>query len=99
MASQLRTVLDRFADQSAPVSLNRMAHELQLDPAVLHDMIDYWVRKGRLREITSGAACTTCGSKAGCPFVVALPRIYELVRDDVEPPPQPPCTCGGGCPH
>jgi hypothetical protein len=97
MASQLREVLNRFDDQSRPVSLAQMAREMALEPGVLHGMIDYWVRKGKLREINSGGEnCTTCGIKGACPFVIAMPRYYERVRDNDDQPP-PACTCGGRC--
>lgn len=96
MASQLRMVLDRFADQSEPVTVKGMAQEMGIEPGVLHSMIDYWVRKGKLREVNSGATCVTCGVKSACPFVVALPRTYELVSDD-DITPAAPCACGGSC--
>jgi hypothetical protein len=97
MASQLREVLNRFADQSAPISINQMARDLELEPGVLRGMIDYWVQKGKLREVnSSGHGCTTCGVKGSCPFVVALPRYYELAGDG-DMPSAPPCACGGDC--
>lgn len=97
MASQLREVLNRFGDQSAPVSINRMAHDMQIAPGVLDGMIAYWVRKGKLREVTNtGDNCNTCGVKSGCPFIIAMPRYYELIRDD-DVDSIPPCGCGGSC--
>lgn len=100
MASQLREVLNRFADQSEPISVNRMARDMGLEPGVLHGMIDYWVRKGKLREVNSTTqSCTTCGIKSACPFIVALPRYYELVQGDTEAESHPPCGCGGTCSH
>lgn len=96
MASQLQKVLDRFAKHDIPRSLKGMARELDIDPGVLDGMIAYWVRKGKLREVSvNGEGCTTCGIKNGCPFVVALPRYFELVRE--HPTPDPSCGCGGGC--
>jgi len=100
MASRLREVLNRFGKQSAPVSLNQMAREMQLEPGMLGGMIDYWVRKGKLREVNSGGeTCNTCGIKSACPFIIALPRYYELTQDgdnDAETD-APPCACGGSC--
>jgi hypothetical protein len=88
MAIQLREVLDRFADQTAPVSINQMAQEMQLSPGVLHSMIDYWVHRGKLREVNcAGQTCPTCGMRRACPFVVTIPRYYELVRDEDAPLP------------
>lgn len=96
MASPLREVLAIFTNQTGPVSVNQMARDMAIEPALLRDMIDYWVRKGKLREVTgSSTACTTCGGKTGCPFVVSLPRYYELAREgDVAS--DPPCACGSG---
>jgi hypothetical protein len=95
MASQLREVLNRFTDQSTPISINQMARDMHIDVGVLHDMIDYWVRKGKLREVNSnGEACHTCGIKGTCPFIVALPRYYELAGEGDEPQ-APSCGCGG----
>lgn len=99
MASQLREVLNRFSDQRAPVSLKQMARDMDLEPGVLTGMIDYWVRKGKLREVnSSGQSCRTCGVKSACPFVVALPRYYERVDEGAQTSSQPPpCDCGGHC--
>ncbi|MBW7884478.1 MAG: hypothetical protein H3C34_17930 [Caldilineaceae bacterium] len=81
MASQLRTVLQYVETHTGPVSVERMAHELQIEAALLTGMLDYWVRKGRLREIClSGEGCPTCGIRGSCPFVTALPRAYTLVE-------------------
>ncbi len=97
MTSQLREVLNRFDEGAVPRSLNQMAREMQLEPAMLQAMIDYWVRKGKLREVgLAGNACVTCGTNGHCPFIVNLPRAYERVREG-EAEPNPPCACGGGC--
>ncbi|MBL8120912.1 MAG: hypothetical protein J0L63_13645 [Anaerolineae bacterium] len=97
MTSQLTAVLDRFINQSGPLSVAQMAREMRLEPGVLDSMINYWVRKGKLREISgSSDACAGCGGKHGCPYVVALPRYYELVSPD-DPQTPPPCACGGAC--
>ncbi len=99
MATPLREVLARFTEQAAPLSVSQLAREMAIEPGLLHDMIGYWVRKGKLREIVgSSQACTACGSQRDCPFIVALPRYYELAgsADDAAPP---PCACGGACNH
>ena len=91
----LREVLNRFEHQSGTISLTGLARELQIEPPMLQEMIDYWVRKGRLREVAD-INCSTCGCSHGCPFVFALPRMYELVRDDgIEASAAPVCPhCG-----
>lgn len=97
MATQLRAVLDGFAAASGPVSLAEMAQRLQLEPGILEGMIAYWVRKGKLREVfamSSGAGCARCGISDSCPFVVPMPRTYELVRENELP--VVACACGHG---
>lgn len=99
MATQLRAVLDQFATASGPVSLAEMAQHLQLEPGILEGMIAYWVRKGRLREVfamSSGAGCARCGISDSCPFVVPMPRTYELVRESELPVTNCACACGKG---
>lgn len=92
MATILRQVLEQFEQGQGAVSLPQMARTLGIERDTLQNMIEYWVRKGKLREVTSNT-CTTCGSAAGCPFIVTLPRRYELASanpiDEA-----PACTCG-----
>lgn len=77
----LRQVLDHFEHQSGAVSLAALARELGIEPPMLQEMIGYWVRKGRLRQVSDPACNATCGSNCarGCPFVFAMPAAYELV--------------------
>ncbi len=80
--SPLRQVLSVFEKKGGPLSLREAAHDLCLDPALLEDMIWYWVRKGRLRESgTPAEMCDTCGVSSGCPFVISLPRRFELADE------------------
>ncbi|HVU14471.1 MAG TPA: FeoC-like transcriptional regulator [Phototrophicaceae bacterium] len=81
--STLRTVLQHFERQPGTIALPVLARELGLEQAMLQEMIDYWVRKGRLREVFV-TNCAACGSARGCPFVVAMPRCYELAAADAQ---------------
>jgi len=47
-------------------------------------MIEYWVRKGRIRLAEDVKECGSCGIQGNCPFVIDLPRSYELARDSVD---------------
>jgi hypothetical protein len=94
MSSTLRQVLEHFEQSQEAVSLPQMEHILGIERTTLQNMIDYWVRKGKLREV-SALNCTTCGSASRCPFVVALPRCYELVSvDSCGTNESVICTCG-----
>ncbi|MBK8027594.1 MAG: hypothetical protein IPK19_41000 [Chloroflexi bacterium] len=96
----MRLVLDAFDTRQGAISLPQLARELGIERTMLETMIEHWVRKGKLRE-SGAAACTTCGSASGCPFVVAMPRSFERVRDDapVEVADAPPAACGCGKCH
>jgi FeoC like transcriptional regulator len=60
-----------------------IARDLNISPARLEGMVQYWVRKGKLREVTSFSNCGTCGHGAnGCPYMTALPKCYELAVEN-----------------
>lgn len=83
MTTTLRQVLGHFERQSGAVSLTEMARALNVEPPMLQEMIGYWVRKGRLRQVNDPAcdASASCGGNCarGCPFVFTMPAAYELV--------------------
>ncbi|MEO8391569.1 MAG: FeoC-like transcriptional regulator [Chloroflexota bacterium] len=96
MSTTLRQVLEQFEQRQGAVSLPQMARSLGIERGMLQNMIEYWVRKGKLREVGT-PVCTTCGSASGCPFIVVLPRCYELASADSASIPAPmPYVCGSG---
>lgn len=96
MASQLRQVLTYFEEGQETVSLNQMAQKLGIERPLLEGMIDYWVKRGKLREV-GATACQTCGSTSHCPFVMTLPRRYELVRGHSDETGETCTTAGCSC--
>jgi hypothetical protein len=96
--STLSQVLAAFEDNSGPLTMNQIAHNLGISQARLEGMIQYWVRKGKLREAVNLTDCGTCGRGPGdCPFTMELPRTYELVTEDSLPIPL--STAGAACSH
>ncbi|MCC6905606.1 MAG: hypothetical protein IT326_07155 [Anaerolineae bacterium] len=95
--STLRKVLAAFEDMEGPATLADVARRLAVSPAQLDGMLEYWVRKGRLRASSSTeSACASCGISGHCPFARPLPRRYELVEAGATIPAEPPvCCCGG----
>lgn len=85
MTASLREVLTAFETAPGPVSLAYIGRSLNLDRATLDGMIQYWVRKGKIREVQNATKCTTCGEKTGCPFIMEMPRSYELVTGETLP--------------
>lgn len=81
MANWLQQVLDAFESAAGPLSLDALAHKLDLSPALLESMIAYWVRRGRIQEIVDDVDCAACGAGQTCPFIARLPRRYVLVDE------------------
>lgn len=79
--STLRQVLTIFETAVVPLSLPQIARELEVSLGQLEGMIQHWVRKGKIRESGSVTECGSCGHQGGCPFVIELPRSYELVTE------------------
>ena len=52
-----------------------------VEPSALDGMIQFWVHKGKLREVCD-MGCSSCGVSNSCPACVLAPRRYELVTDD-----------------
>ena len=84
--SILRQVLTIFETAASPVPLPKIARELGISQAQLDGMIQHWVRKGKIRQSSALTECGSCGHGSACPFVLALPRTYELVSGDTTIP-------------
>jgi DNA-binding IclR family transcriptional regulator len=69
----LRQLLTIFNDAPGPLSLDLLAAQLDLEPAVLEGMLAELVRMGRLVRIEDRAAvsCAACGHANGCPYVMS----------------------------
>jgi hypothetical protein len=83
----LHQVLHALETANGPISLDALSRQLGIERGALDGMIDFWVRKGRLKE--SGGACGTgepgcaCSSHpGGCTFDRAGPRTITLQIDD-----------------
>jgi len=73
------------------LSLGQLAAKLRVEESALRGMIDFWVRKGRLRgdevgatealPICSSAGCHRCPGAAQCPFVMKMPATVSLKRE------------------
>ena len=69
----LRQLLTLFQQAPGPLSLDLLAAQLDLEPAVLDGMLAELVRMGRLVRIEDRAAvaCAACGFSEGCPYVLS----------------------------
>lgn len=88
----LRELLRIVESAGGAISLTELSRRLGVDAAALDGMLDFWVRKGRLRlDTASGMACAatdgdkavgmcgSCSGATGCPFMARLPRAYRVI--------------------
>lgn len=91
--STLRQVLTIFETATTPLSLPQVARDLDISVERLEGMLQYWVRKGKLRESAGVSECGSCGQKGACAFVMEMPHSYELANDAIIPL----CSSGASC--
>lgn len=80
--SKLRQVLTIFENANGSLSLPQIAQDLDVSQERLESMIQHWVRKGKIRQDAAPDDCETCGTEDSCPFVMELPRKFELATDE-----------------
>lgn len=82
----LQLVLQEIESSGGTINLVDLSRKLGVEPGALEGMLEFWVRKGRLRSSSHGcstnAVCGgSCGSAQGCPFVIQMPHTFSLVTD------------------
>jgi hypothetical protein len=85
----LQLVLQEIEAAGGTINLSDLSQKLHLEPGALEGMLEFWVRKGRLRRegIQSSHACSSgpsCGGScagAACPFIIRIPRTFSLVTE------------------
>jgi hypothetical protein len=77
----LTRMLAAIENAEGPLSLNQLADQFDINRGIIEDMLQFWVRKGRLRVIEAGAEidCNCCAANASCSLVAKMPRRYEIV--------------------
>lgn len=85
----LNQVLLEIRSAQNSLNLNELSHKLHIDRSALDGMIQFWVRKGRLRDDAADLAAVTsicsppscggsCTGMAVCPFVAKMPKTYSI---------------------
>ena len=77
----LGRILETLREAREPLSLRKLSHRLAVQESALEGMIEFLVRKGRLRVAGECEDCGSCGRQGGCPFVIAQPKSYVVVED------------------
>jgi len=69
--------------------LEDLAARVNVEPSALKGMLEFWVRKGRMRtgdgDAMDAAACAgacgqACPGATECMFVARMPAMYSVVR-------------------
>lgn len=77
----LRQVLNYFENSRGGISINTIARELEISPGQVGSMVEFWIKKGKIRS-TPVQDCGSCGVNGNCPFVVEMPVSFELVIEN-----------------
>ena len=95
MATVLTQVLQVFQEHSEPLALPEIARQLDVPQGMLEGMLQYWVHRGKLREVANDASiCPMCSKSSTCTIMPDMPRRYELATGEPEAiPPAPDCMC------
>ncbi len=89
----LQQILLELEATQGPVSLSDLARNLGVEQSALKGMIEFWVRKGRLKDdaqeakaihsLCSGAICGgDCPTSQKCHIVTKGPRTFSLLVHD-----------------
>jgi hypothetical protein len=86
----LHQVLTEIEQANGPITLNELSRKLNVETSALQGMIEFWVRKGRLRDDEAATAVATACTPSGCgdscygltacPFTAKMPRSYSATR-------------------
>ena len=95
MATVLTQVLQVFVECSQPLSMPEIARQLDVPQGMLEGMLQYWVHRGKLREVANDTAqCPKCPKSDTCGIMPEMPRRYELATAEQEIIPlSPTCMC------
>jgi hypothetical protein len=76
--SQLKRLINLFEEQDTTLSLGYIAYHLEITPEKAESMLQYWISRGRIVEMSESADCGSCGVNGSCPFVYQLPTSFRL---------------------
>lgn len=72
MLADMRT----YIQQRKRASLLDMAHHFHINPCVVQDMLQVWVRKGKIKPVVKPTGCGTTCHKCD----MSLTQVYEWVE-------------------
>jgi hypothetical protein len=85
-ASTLGRLLSLFENSPGSLSIASLARELDISPGRVEEMVEFWIRKGRIKASSQLTDCGTCSVQGGCPFILEMPRTFEIVKGGADHP-------------
>jgi len=80
--TKLRQLLETIENADRGISLQEIARELDISLNRAENMLEYWVRKGRLQIVEPASGCSDCSSKGSCSYLLAFPKILRIAGED-----------------
>lgn len=90
----LHQVLHEIQMAKGPITINELSRKMNIDVTALQGMIDFWVRKGRLRDedapVAEDASCEpggcgdNCYGLSACPFTAKMPKSYSIPLQKID---------------
>jgi len=83
----LKQVLHEIEQARSSISISELSHRLGVEADALEGMIQFWVRKGRLKvdnDVNGGANCScgtganNCAPVSDCIFIAKMPKSYTI---------------------
>ena len=81
--SKLSRLLTLLEGSSGAISIRELAKDLDISKGRVESMMEYWISKGRIKKSTSQTECGNCSALGDCPFILEMPRTYDLVNEGV----------------
>ena len=79
--SALGRLLAVFEKSQGVLSIQVLARELDVTPERVENLMDYWIQRGKIRSSDSIEEWSRCSVEGDCPFILEIPRTYEMVRE------------------
>ena len=81
----LNQVLFEIKNAQGPITIRELSRKLKIEPQALEGMLQFWVRKGRIRnddaeacDNETGSCGTACSGTLECAFIAKMPKTYSL---------------------
>ena len=74
--------LKNYLETHSPASIGDLSTHYSVEPDALRDMLDHWIRKGKVKRLEFGCSCNKCSTGGTCGSCCATSfEIYEWLGD------------------